>query len=382
MARTATDPMWDEPNPAPPRRVWRDWVLVGLVIVSSVPEVLLRDDLAWPAVSIVVAYTLAATLLWRRTRPLPAALAAFGLVGVVHAATLVWTPETGTPLLWSTGVLLLFPYALVRWAVLRDAAIGLGVAFAWVVLSGVISETPTEDTLIGLLFFACSAALGATLRYRASSRRQQLDQVRLREREQLARELHDSVAHHVSAIAVRAQGGRLVAASDPGRAADALAAIEEAASRALGEMRAMVGTLRDGDEVAFAPQPGLGDLQRLARDHGEWPRVEVVLTGRLDDLGPTVAAALYRLAQESVTNAMRHARNATHIDVRVEGEDRCVRITVSDDGDTVPAGRNPSGYGLVGMAERAALLGGTLEAGPAAGGGWTVAAELPRGTMS
>lgn len=378
MVRATTDPLWAEPIPGPPRRVWRDWVLVAAIVVSSVPELLLRDDLAWPVTSVAVAYVLAATLLWRRTHPLPAALVAFGLGGAVHVAVLVRAPDVGLPLLWSTGVLLLFPYALLRWAVLRDAAIGMVVAFAWVVLSGVVSATPLEDTIVGLLFFAFSAALGASLRYRASSRHQQLAQVRLRERDQLARELHDSVAHHVSAIAIRAQGGLLVAASEPERAADALAAIEEAASRALDEMRALVGALRDSDEVDYAPQPGVQDVLHLARDRGGWPRVEVVLSGHLDDLTPAVGGALYRLAQESVTNAMRHARHATHIAVRVEGEERCVRITVTDDGDVVPPVRNPTGYGLVGMAERATLLGGTLEAGPVAEGGWTVTAVLPR----
>lgn len=378
MVRTASDPLWAEPIPAPPRRVWRDWVIAGLVVATSVPEVLLRDDLAWPVPSVMAAYVLAATLLWRRTHPVLTALVAFGLPSAVHVAMLVRMPEAGTPLLWSTGVLLLFPYALLRWAVLRDAVIGMTAAIAFVVLSGVVPGTPIVDTIAGFAFFALSATLGASMRYRSSSRRQQLEQVRLREREQLARELHDSVAHHVSAIAIRAQGGRLIAGSDPTRAEDALASIEEAASRALAEMRAMVGALREGDEVEFAPQPGVRDVLHLARDSGEWPRIEVALTGYLADLSPAVGTAVYRLAQESVTNALRHARHATRVDVRVDGDEGCVRLTVRDDGDAVAVTRDPDGYGLIGMTERAALLGGTLEAGPTAGGGWTVAAVLPR----
>ena len=90
-------------------------------------------------------------------------------------------------------------------------------------------------------------------------------------------------------------------------------------------------------------------------------------------------AAVYRIAQESITNAVKHARRATQIDVRVTGDADCVRLTVRDDGDTSSSGANASpGYGLAGMGERAALLGGTLEAGPSGGSGWLVSAVLPR----
>jgi signal transduction histidine kinase len=92
-----------------------------------------------------------------------------------------------------------------------------------------------------------------------------------------------------------------------------------------------------------------------------------------------VGAAIYRIAQESITNAIKHARHATRVDVRVTGDGDRVRLTVRDDGDAGPSGADPSaGYGLAGMTERAALLGGTLEAGPSADSGWTVTAVLPR----
>jgi signal transduction histidine kinase len=119
-------------------------------------------------------------------------------------------------------------------------------------------------------------------------------------------------------------------------------------------------------------------IERLARDAAHGPRVVVELTGDLDELRPSVGAAMYRLAQESITNALRHARHATRIDVCVAGERDCVRLTVRDDGDASSAGRSSSGYGLVGMTERATRLGGSLEAGPAPGKGWTVSAVLPR----
>ena len=101
--------------------------------------------------------------------------------------------------------------------------------------------------------------------------------------------------------------------SDPAAALDALAVIEEEASRTLTEMRAMVGALRQGEEPDLAPQRGVADLQRLASGPAERPRVQVELSGDLDGLGPSVDAALYRLAQESITNALRHARHATRV---------------------------------------------------------------------
>jgi signal transduction histidine kinase len=121
------------------------------------------------------------------------------------------------------------------------------------------------------------------------------------------------------------------------------------------------------------------DIPALANGGGDWPRIEVVLTGDLASLRPTVDAAVYRLAQESVTNAVRHARHATRVEVHVEGEADWIRLTVRDDGDARPADRDDRmGYGLIGMAERATLLGGTLQAGPDEVRGWSVHATLPR----
>jgi signal transduction histidine kinase len=159
---------------------------------------------------------------------------------------------------------------------------------------------------------------------------------------------------------------------------DALAVIETAASRTLREMRAMVGMLRDGEDAELAPQPGIADITRFARDTREWPRVDVQLTGDLDEVSPTVAASTFRLAQESVTNAIRHARNATRIEVRVCGDGEVLRLSVVDDGDAVASDRISWGYGIVGMTERASLLGGRLTAGPGPERGWSVQAVLPR----
>ncbi len=103
----------------------------------------------------------------------------------------------------------------------------------------------------------------------------------------------------------------------------------------------------------------------------------MTLSGEFDDLSPAVGAAIYRLAQESITNARRHARHATRVTVTVTGEADRVRLTIDDDGSAA-GGRAPAGFGLVGMRERATLLGGTFHAGPAADYGWRVEAVLPR----
>ena len=159
---------------------------------------------------------------------------------------------------------------------------------------------------------------------------------------------------------------------------EALEGVEEEGARTLEEMRAMVAALRDGGAGAeLAPPAGVADLERLARAPGGGLRVDLQLDGELDALPPAVDAAVYRVVQESVTNAMRHAVDATEVVVRVTGEPQRVRVTVQDDGARVGRGRN--GYGLAGLRERAALLGGQLRAGPGADRGWRVEAELPRG---
>jgi signal transduction histidine kinase len=275
--------------------------------------------------------------------------------------------------------IVLLPYSLVRWGSGREIGTGGALIEATAILGIVIDYTGVVDSVVGMLILLFPFTLGATVRYWTSSRLRELDQVKLQERAQLARELHDTVAHHVSAIAIRAQAGRVVAATHPEAALDALGTIEEEASLTLAELRVMVGGLRDDAGVALAPQRGVADLERLARSVGNVPSVEVELSGDLDDLRPSVGAAVYRIAQESVTNAVRHARHVTRIQVRVTGDADCVRLTVSDDGQAgSSSGSGLPGYGVVGMTERAALLGGSLVAGPGPESGWTVDAVLPR----
>jgi len=370
--------LWNEPRaPHPPRRVWRDWVLVVAIVATATLESVFRDDLAWTPVAWLHAVVVAIALLWRRSHPLAAMAVAFGAATLVSLAVLV---GGGEPVgLNTTVAIVLLIYALFRWGSGREAAIGL-VVLAVAVVTGIASDfNGYGEAALASVFVLFPAVLGASVRYWAASRLRELDQVKLRERAQLARELHDTVAHHVSAIAVRAQAGKLLAGSRPDAAVDALDVIEEEASRTLAEMRTMVGSLRDGEGAALGPQPGVADLERLARSAGDGPRVVVDRSGDLDDLRPSVGAAVFRIVQESITNAVRHARNVTRIEVEVAGDDDCVRVTVRDDGVSGPSSWSAGeGFGLVGMTERAMLLGGSLEAGPNPGRGWTVRAVLPR----
>ena len=379
MVRDTVRTLWAEPRaPQPPGRVWRDWVLVAALVPTALLEGLLRDDVVWRPVSVLLGVTLPWTLLWRRTHPLAAVVVAFGAIIGVDILSLVADAD-GVVGLYTIAFVVLFPYSLVRWGSGREIGIGLAIIQATAILGIVIDYTDVVEAVGGFLFLLFPATLGATVRYWTSSRLRELDQVKLRERAQLARELHDTVAHHVSAIAIRAQAGRVVAATHPEAALDALGIIEEEASLTLSELRAMVAGLRDDAAVALAPQPGVADLERLVRSAGDMPSVEVELSGDLDDLRPSVGAAVYRIAQESVTNAVRHARHVTHVQVRVTGDADSVRLTVSDDGQAGSStGSGRPGYGVVGMTERAALLGGSLVAGPGPESGWTVDAVLPR----
>jgi signal transduction histidine kinase len=369
--------LWAEPRvPNAPKRLWWDWVLVAALVPLTAIETVFGEDLVWRPMYLILIVAVAPLLLWRRTHPLAMLALAFGSFAAVDVAAIVMDVEWEGP--GAAVILLLFPYAVFRWGSGREAVIGLAIVLAVVALGPAHGATVGE-VVGGALILLFATALGAAFRYRSSARLHGRDQAKLREREQLARELHDTVAHHVSAIAIQAQAGRTVAESRPEAVLDALGVVEKEASRALTEMRTIVGALRRGEQSELTPQPGVTDIEQLARNTGNAPHVDVTLTGDLDELPPSVDAALYRLAQESVTNALRHARHATLVHVVVTGDDDGVRLTVWDDGDAHPAdGGASSGFGLLGMAERARLLGGAFEAGPNRDGGWTVHAELPK----
>ncbi|MCD6641112.1 MAG: histidine kinase [Nocardioides sp.] len=323
----------------------------------------------------LLALALIPALLWRRDRPLVAALAGWGVAGGLSVLQL--TADTGDLGLDSTMMaVLILLYSLVRWGSGRE--VGMGAAFVTIVVALGMYATSAgrSDVFGGSVLLLLVGALAATFRYRADLWHRQQREIRNQERVALARELHDTVAHHVSAIAVQAQAGGVVAGIQPEKAVEVLATIESEASRTLAEMRSMVQVLREEEAVAYTPQRGVEDLPGLARADAR-PTVEVSLDGSLTLLAPPVETALYRLAQESLTNAVRHARSATRIVIDVRREDDSVRLRVSDDGQARPGSPPEPGFGLLGMTERAQLLGGSLSAGPGPGGGWVVEAVLP-----
>lgn len=360
--------------PGVPARAWWDWALVAALLVAAVGEAVLRSDVAARPLALLVALLVIPALLWRRTHPLAATAVGFGGAMVLHLPLILdGVSEAGLNVMICV---LLLPYALYRWASGPEAMVGTAIVAVPVSLGLATAET-SADMIGGATVVVASFALGVAMRYRAVARRREVQQVRTLERSALARELHDIVAHHVSAIAIQAQAGRAVAAVNPDAAVEVLAAIESEASRTLAEMRSMVRVLRDGESAEaedYAPQRGVGDLDELTRMS---PAVQVSRNGDLADLPHPVDAAIYRICQESVTNAIRHAVNASTVAVTVTGDAVVVRLRVHDDGDAArPA--TTAGFGLLGMAERAKLLGGACHAGPDPTGGWTVEATLPR----
>uniref|UniRef100_A0A942T7E9 histidine kinase n=1 Tax=Neobacillus citreus TaxID=2833578 RepID=A0A942T7E9_9BACI len=204
------------------------------------------------------------------------------------------------------------------------------------------------------------------------------------ERVRIARELHDVVAHHVSLMGVQAGAARRVIDRDPERAETALGVVEDSARTAVEELRRMLGTLRADDEGAAvdgAPSTeGLGRLGELVESAGAAGHpTEYVVVGEPRDVPPTVAAVAFRIAQEAVTNVLKHAGPTARADVRLRYLDDGIEVEVTDDGRGERAPRNTTGSGLghVGMRERVAAVGGRIEIGPRARGGYLVRAWLP-----
>ncbi|MCC6184843.1 MAG: sensor histidine kinase [Microthrixaceae bacterium] len=377
MALETSRRPWAQPRADdPPGPARRDWLFVLVVVVAATVETFTDDRLVWPAVSLATTAGLAFLLPWRRVRPLLVVAASFGTVSVIEVASIVGDVEWDG--LDAAAFMLVLPYALARWASGRDVGIGLLVVAVPIALS-VVAGDQFGYVLGGTLVVLLAGAIGVAVRYSVELRVEEVEARRSRERAELARELHDTVAHHVSAIAVQAQAGRVVAATSANGALEALEVIEEEASRALEELRSVVGALRD-DRTDLRPQQGIGDLSRLERHGGlSGPRVTVTIGGRLDGVRSSVDAACFRLAQEAVTNALRHARHASEVAVRVDGDDDDIHLSVVDDGHGAASSTaTATGFGLIGMAERARLLGGTFEAGPRPDGGWAVTATLPR----
>lgn len=204
------------------------------------------------------------------------------------------------------------------------------------------------------------------------------------ERARIAREMHDVVAHTLSVVVAQADGGRFAGRTDSEAALRSLETIADVSRSALTEMRALLGVLREGDgEAALGPQPSLADIPALVATTREGGLdVSFVTTGTPRPLPIGAGLAAYRIVQEALTNVLKHAGPSPHAFVQLQWEADALSLVVSDDGRGAAARRDGSGSGIAGMVERATVFGGSLTAGPRAGGGFIVKARLPLTSQS
>jgi signal transduction histidine kinase len=290
-----------------------------------------------------------------------AMLAAFLLAGIRH----------GRPELWWMWALSLVPWCL------------------WLVADVPHLNGPASATLIFTAATVAADSVGSRVRTqralavqtgRAEAERE--ERAVLEERSRIARELHDVVAHHLSLIAVQAETAPYRRPDLPESARAEFGSLSEVAREALADMRRLLGVLRQDQPAALAPQPQLADLPALvdaARKAGV--PVELTVPPALDHVPSGVALCAYRIVQESLSNASQHAPGAA-VTVSVGRDNGAILLRVAN-GPGGPVSPSPSprgaGHGLTGMRERVALLGGSLAAGPAPGGGFVVSATLPLG---
>jgi signal transduction histidine kinase len=342
----------------------------------------------------VVASTLVATavLALRRVAPLVTAVT----VAVVIGGPMLATPMTVT--LWGDFLpILLATFSVARHGQRLPAYIGAGAIIAGLVV--VFLRNPESGTIGNIPFVAVPLAAcfvaGRVLRARARSHRhdraraQQLEAEReeairaalAEERARIARELHDIVAHCVSVMVVQAGAAEDLLDRDPQKARAPLRSVQETGRQAVGELGRMLGLLRgERARLALKPQPGTADLVELV-DHmaGIGLPVELTVEGRARPLPPGMELTLYRVVQEALTNALKHAAPTT-AQVGLHYDDESVRVSVRDAGRAGGSGTadaNRVGHGLIGMRERVGLYGGSLEAAGTPGGGFTVTARLP-----
>jgi signal transduction histidine kinase len=265
--------------------------------------------------------------------------------------------------------------------------IGLGGTFALLGQDYLRGELTVTAVGFGIVVQSMAWYIGKLVRTRAEHAAQlereragEADRAVAEERTSIARELHDVVAHRVSLMTVQAGAAKTVAGDDPQSALAAMEAVEHAGREALDELRHLLGVLRPkADGGSLGPQPGLAGVPRLADQFGE-AGLDVSLT-MIDvptDLPARVDLSAYRIVQEALTNVLKHAGPGARSEVRISLDNEVVSIEVTDDGHAVPT-LPGSGHGIMGMRERAVLLGGGLTAGPLRDGGFRVVARLPIG---
>jgi signal transduction histidine kinase len=366
-----------------------DAVIVALTI-ACVAEISLSPDIADKRVFVPLSIFWAAPLLLRRRAPLLAPLIVLAALVVAVLADPKGLNSPATPF-----------FALIATVVVaganpnrRNGLIGFAVAYGVVVLVTFVVPGQSAADLWWLGLFM-SAAWSAG--YAVSTRARQTAELRERaallerdreekaraavaeERARIARELHDVVGHSVSVMTVQASAVRRLLRPEQDKEREALRVVEETGRQALAEMRRMVGVLRRPEEApALAPQPSLEHLDKLVEQVREAGLpVALRVEGEPKALAPGVDLTAYRLVQEGLTNALKHA-HASRADVTVRYDDGNVYLVVSDNGRGAGNG-DGGGHGLVGMRERVSVYGGELDVGPGPKGGYVLQARLPVG---
>jgi len=365
--------------PARPPRV--DVALAAAFVVMTLAEALFSPAVTSPVEHAVVGSLAMALLAWRRTAPL--------LVALLIVTVNVLTNPAGE---FST----LLSLVLVCFTIGSETGpprtyVGLLVVLVPFVAMSIVHDLEPSDLAAALVFFVGPWTVGGVVQSRiarteeAVARAERLEQDReleaaraaAEERTRIARELHDIVSHSISVVTIQTQAVRRRLGPDHAAEAADLAAVEATAREALAEMRRLFGVLRtEGEEVSLAPQPGLSELGRLVEKVGAGDmRVRLTVEGEPVDLPAGVDLAAYRIAQEGLTNAVRHS-GATHADVRLRYGPGRLDIEVEDDGHGLRENRH-GGHGLVGIRERVALYDGTVDLTPSPSGGVLLAAGLP-----
>jgi signal transduction histidine kinase len=242
-----------------------------------------------------------------------------------------------------------------------------------------VTGTVSASWVLGVYVRTRRAYLASMIERAETAERDRDTQARIAvdaERARMAREMHDIIAHSLSVMITLNDAAAAVATS--GEVRSTVTQASEVGRQALNEMQRLLGVLRSEIAPALQPQPDaaqLSDLAAIVRSAGL--AVELAVTGDLTRLAPSAQLAVYRIVQESLTNVLKHAHNAARVTVDIVHRNDRVSVRVANDGDHVVANDAVApGHGLAGMRERAGLYGGRLEAGPVAGGGWVVDAEL------
>ncbi|GII22483.1 sensor histidine kinase [Planosporangium mesophilum] len=374
-----------------------DALLAALLYAGVAALWLLRPGNSWPA-------PLPAGLLWSALAMATITLrrrATMLAVGLLTAHTLVSLLVPRLLQVEAVGIVVL-TYTAAAWLPLRRAVLAAGLLWTPPLVFGLfLLDTRLPPMQLAPPYFIVFATMAVLLcvtagrtvhhrrayvaalteRARDAERNQQAltAQAVADERRRIARELHDMVAHHVSVMGVLATGSRRALHRDPAAADEALATIEETGRTALREMRRLLDVLRTDQEPAgeLAPQPGMAHLAGLVEQVSEAGLpVTLTMTGDARTLDPGVALTIYRIVQEALTNALKHAGSAT-AEVRLDVGTYWLTLEICDTGRGPRPGGERVGHGLLGMRERVTLYGGTLRTGPRPGGGFRVSARIP-----